>query len=144
MAVDKDIYKQILVTFTHEQVQKIETFWHENKLKNRNEAIRMLVEKGYVIKNDLTLFLFFLHRHSVFLFHPLVIFSINSMITLSTIATSNIIPANNPVCIEFISFNKNECSVSYLYNTFFSHSNVSSCSLYTLLIFFRSSHILFL
>ena len=73
MAVDKDIYKQILVTFTHEQVQKIETFWHENKLKNRNEAIRMLVEKGYVIKNDLTLF-FFLHRHSVFLFHPLVIF----------------------------------------------------------------------
>jgi hypothetical protein len=74
MAVDKDIYKQILVTFTHEQVQKIETFWHENKLKNRNEAIRMLVEKGYVIKNDLTLFFFFLHRHSVFLFHPLVIF----------------------------------------------------------------------
>jgi hypothetical protein len=58
MAVDKDIYKQILVTFTHEQVQKIETFWHENKLKNRNEAIRMLVEKGYVIKNDLTLFSF--------------------------------------------------------------------------------------
>lgn len=46
MAVDKDIYKQILVTFTHEQVQKIETFWHKNQLKNRNEAIRLLVEKG--------------------------------------------------------------------------------------------------
>ncbi|MBJ8113862.1 hypothetical protein JDS99_30720 [Bacillus cereus group sp. N6] len=46
MAVNKDKYTQILVTFTKEQVEQIENFWHENKLKNRNEAIRQIVDKG--------------------------------------------------------------------------------------------------
>ncbi|MBV6708570.1 ribbon-helix-helix domain-containing protein [Bacillus thuringiensis] len=46
MAVNKDKYTQILVTFTKEQVEEIENYWHENKLKNRNEAIRQIVDKG--------------------------------------------------------------------------------------------------
>lgn len=51
MAVNKDKYTQILVTFTKEQVEQIENYWHENKLKNRNEAIRQVVDKGYVVNN---------------------------------------------------------------------------------------------
>lgn len=46
MAVDKDKNTQILVTFPNEMVDDIEQFWHENKLKNRSEAIRALVAKG--------------------------------------------------------------------------------------------------
>ncbi|MGG3987706.1 ribbon-helix-helix domain-containing protein [Bacillus smithii] len=46
MAVDKEKNVQILVTFPKEMVEKIEKFWHENKLKNRNEAIRELVKRG--------------------------------------------------------------------------------------------------
>ncbi|MCU5408279.1 hypothetical protein OCA16_27475 [Bacillus cereus] len=46
MAVNKDKYTQILVTFTKEQVEQIENYWHENKLKNRNEEIRQIVDKG--------------------------------------------------------------------------------------------------
>ncbi|WP_180227880.1 hypothetical protein [Bacillus toyonensis] len=46
MAVNKDKYTQILVTFTKEQVEQIENYWHDNKLKNRNEAIREIVDKG--------------------------------------------------------------------------------------------------
>ncbi|HDR7761557.1 TPA: hypothetical protein QCY16_005244 [Bacillus cereus] len=46
MAVNKDKYTQILVTFTKEQVEEIENYWHKNKLKNRNEAIRQIVDKG--------------------------------------------------------------------------------------------------
>lgn len=46
MAVDKDKNTQILVTFPNEMVDEIEQFWHDNKLKNRNEAIRDLVAKG--------------------------------------------------------------------------------------------------
>ncbi|MFE5392681.1 ribbon-helix-helix domain-containing protein [Bacillus thuringiensis] len=45
MAVNKDKYTQILVTFTKEQVEQIENYWYENKLKNRNEAIRQIVDK---------------------------------------------------------------------------------------------------
>ncbi|HDX9613343.1 TPA: hypothetical protein ROY01_006239 [Bacillus toyonensis] len=47
MAVNKDKYTQILVTFTKEQVEQIENYWHENKLKNRNEAIRQIIDKGF-------------------------------------------------------------------------------------------------
>lgn len=43
MAVDKTKNTQILVTFPNELVERIERYWHENKLKNRNEAIRELV-----------------------------------------------------------------------------------------------------
>ncbi|UVI32070.1 ribbon-helix-helix domain-containing protein [Paenibacillus spongiae] len=46
MAVDKDKNTQILVTFPNELVEQIETYWHENKLKNRSEAIRELVIAG--------------------------------------------------------------------------------------------------
>ncbi|MUG26026.1 hypothetical protein GNQ08_27065 [Paenibacillus macerans] len=46
MAVDKDKNTQILVTFPNEMVHEIEQFWHDNKLKNRSEAIRDLVAKG--------------------------------------------------------------------------------------------------
>jgi len=46
MAVDKEKNKQILVTFPNEVLEQIETYWHDNKLKNRNEAIRELVQKG--------------------------------------------------------------------------------------------------
>ncbi|WP_283751208.1 hypothetical protein [Bacillus cereus] len=46
MAVNKEKNTQILVTFTKEQVEQIENYWHENKLKNRNEAIRQIVDKG--------------------------------------------------------------------------------------------------
>lgn len=46
MAIDKTKNTQILVTFTNEQVEEIEKYWHDNKLKNRNEAIRELVQIG--------------------------------------------------------------------------------------------------
>jgi len=46
MAVDKTKNSQILVTFPKEMVDQIEAYWHENKLKNRNEAIRELIEKA--------------------------------------------------------------------------------------------------
>jgi metal-responsive CopG/Arc/MetJ family transcriptional regulator len=46
LAVDKEKNTQVLVTFPNEILEAIETYWHENKLKNRNEAIRELVQKG--------------------------------------------------------------------------------------------------
>lgn len=46
MAVDKTKNTQILVTFPNELFEEIEKYWHEKKLKNRNEAIRELVQKG--------------------------------------------------------------------------------------------------
>jgi metal-responsive CopG/Arc/MetJ family transcriptional regulator len=46
LAVDKEKNKQILVTFPNELVEEIEKYWHDQKLKNRNEAIRELVQKG--------------------------------------------------------------------------------------------------
>jgi metal-responsive CopG/Arc/MetJ family transcriptional regulator len=47
MAVNKEKNTQILVTFTKEQVEQIENYWHENRLKNRNEAMRQLIEKEF-------------------------------------------------------------------------------------------------
>jgi metal-responsive CopG/Arc/MetJ family transcriptional regulator len=46
MAVDKEANKQVLVTFPNEMLELIETYWHDNKLQNRNEAIRDLIRKG--------------------------------------------------------------------------------------------------
>ncbi len=46
MAIDKEKNTQILVTFPNEDVEKIEKYWHDNKLKNRSETIRELVRKG--------------------------------------------------------------------------------------------------
>ena len=46
MAVDKDKNTQVLVTFPNDMMGEIEKYWHDNKLKNRNETIRELVKKG--------------------------------------------------------------------------------------------------
>lgn len=50
MTVNKDKYTQILVTFKKEQVKQIEDFGHDNKISNRNEAIRSIVDKGLSCK----------------------------------------------------------------------------------------------
>lgn len=52
LAVDKTKNTQILVTFPNDVVEEIEKYWHDNKLKNRNEAIRDLVQKG--LKKELS------------------------------------------------------------------------------------------
>jgi metal-responsive CopG/Arc/MetJ family transcriptional regulator len=44
LAIDKTKNTQILVTFPNDLIENIETYWHDNKLKNRNEAIRELVQ----------------------------------------------------------------------------------------------------
>lgn len=46
MAVDKTKHTQVLVTFPIEMLEQIEAYWHKNKLKSRNEAIRQLVAEG--------------------------------------------------------------------------------------------------
>lgn len=46
MAVDKEKNTQVLVTFPNEIIEQIEKYWHDQKLKNRSEAIRELVKKG--------------------------------------------------------------------------------------------------
>ncbi|CAI8821066.1 MULTISPECIES: ribbon-helix-helix domain-containing protein [Bacillus] len=46
MAINRDKNTPVLVTIPNEQLEKIENFWHDNKLKSRNEAIRQLIEKG--------------------------------------------------------------------------------------------------
>lgn len=46
MAVDKSKNVQVLVTFPNELIKEIESYWHQEGLKNRNEAIRELVKKG--------------------------------------------------------------------------------------------------
>lgn len=46
MAIDKTKNTQVLVTFPNELIEEIENYWHDNKLKNRNEAIRELIIKG--------------------------------------------------------------------------------------------------
>ena len=52
MAVDKEKNTQVLVTFPNELIEEIENYWHNNKLKNRNEAIRELVKLGLENKHD--------------------------------------------------------------------------------------------
>lgn len=46
LAVDKTKNTQVLVTFPYELIEEIEKFWHDKKLKNRNEAIRELIQIG--------------------------------------------------------------------------------------------------
>ncbi|MEH7000854.1 ribbon-helix-helix domain-containing protein [Priestia megaterium] len=46
MVVDKSKNKQVLVTFSLEQLEEIEDYWHEKRYNNRNEAIRALIEEG--------------------------------------------------------------------------------------------------
>ncbi|MNC15660.1 HNH endonuclease [compost metagenome] len=44
--IDKNRFSQILMTFPNEMVEEIEAFWHDEKIKNRSEAIRELVVRG--------------------------------------------------------------------------------------------------
>lgn len=44
--INKDKNTQVLVTLPHEMLEQIEKYWHENKLKNRSETIRELIQKG--------------------------------------------------------------------------------------------------
>lgn len=46
MAIDKTKNKQVLVTISNELLKEIEDFQFENRIPNRNEAIRRLLEKG--------------------------------------------------------------------------------------------------
>ncbi|MCI3922479.1 ribbon-helix-helix domain-containing protein [Paenibacillus sp. TRM 82003] len=46
MAVDKEKNTQVLVTFPNELLTQVEKYWHEQELKNRNEAIRELISIG--------------------------------------------------------------------------------------------------
>jgi len=46
LAVDKDKNTQVLVTFPNEMLDEIKEFWHNEKLSNRNVAIRTLITKG--------------------------------------------------------------------------------------------------
>lgn len=52
MAIDKEKNAQVLVTFPNEMLAEIERYWHEQALKNRNEAIRDLVRLGLEHKHD--------------------------------------------------------------------------------------------
>lgn len=52
MAVDKEKNTQVLVTFPNDMLQEIENHWYENRFKNRNEAIRDLVDKGLKDSRD--------------------------------------------------------------------------------------------
>lgn len=44
--INKDKNTQVLVTLSHEMLELIEDFQFENRIKNRTEAIRVLIQKG--------------------------------------------------------------------------------------------------
>lgn len=44
--INKDKNTQVLVTITHEMLEEIENYQFENRIKNRTEAIRILLQKG--------------------------------------------------------------------------------------------------
>ena len=44
--VNKDKNAQVLVTLPHEMLAKIENYQFDNRIKNRTEAIRVLIQKG--------------------------------------------------------------------------------------------------
>lgn len=46
MAVDKDKNTQILLTVPNELLTEIENFQFEHRIKNRSEAIRILISGG--------------------------------------------------------------------------------------------------
>lgn len=46
MAIDKTKNTHVLVTFPNDLLEEVETHWHNKKIPNRNEAIRILVKKG--------------------------------------------------------------------------------------------------
>lgn len=44
--INKDKNTQVLITIPHEMLEEIENFQFENRIKNRTEAIRILIQKG--------------------------------------------------------------------------------------------------
>ena len=52
MAVDKTKNTQVLVTIPNDVLEKIEDFQFDNRIKNRNEAIRTLIILGLNKKTD--------------------------------------------------------------------------------------------
>ena len=46
MAIDKSKNTQVLVTIPNEKLIEIEDFQFQHRIKNRNEAIRQLIDKG--------------------------------------------------------------------------------------------------
>ncbi len=44
--LNKHKYTRVFLPMTNELLEKIERYWHQEKLKNRNEAIKKLVTKG--------------------------------------------------------------------------------------------------
>ena len=46
MAIDKEKNTQVLLTISKELMEKIEDYQFENRIKNRSEALRLIIEKG--------------------------------------------------------------------------------------------------
>ena len=46
MAIDKEKHTGVLVNFPDELLEKVESYWHDNRIKNRTQAILELIEKG--------------------------------------------------------------------------------------------------
>jgi len=44
--IDKEKNTQVLVTITRKMLEEIEDFQFGNRIKNRSEAIRILINKG--------------------------------------------------------------------------------------------------
>ena len=51
MAVRLDLNKQFLLTVPNEMADQINNFWHEERLDNRNDAIRELIKLGLEAHN---------------------------------------------------------------------------------------------
>ena len=46
MSIDKTKNTQVLLTISHDLLKKVEDYQFNNRIQNRSEALRMLIEKG--------------------------------------------------------------------------------------------------
>lgn len=46
MAIDKEKNTKVLVTISRDLLKRVVDYQFENRVKNRSEAIRVLIEKG--------------------------------------------------------------------------------------------------
>jgi len=46
MAIDPDKNTQVLLTVSHGLLEKVEDYQFDNRIPNRSEAMRILIEKG--------------------------------------------------------------------------------------------------
>lgn len=46
MAIDKEVNTKVLITISHDLIKRVEDYQFENRIKNRSEAIRDLIQKG--------------------------------------------------------------------------------------------------